>query len=174
MSGLPPRHSFAKSPQTDKIAFQRVEHRKPLLPLSQGFSSAPGTNRTSLGTLRHRLPSNLPLRAFAPFMVELFTSPAFLRSTRAWSSARLRLSPAEGSPQRHTLNERHKRDARTPWEDLRHTCRSPALSMTALRRPRRTASQSLSASPLFQERTRLSDRTLRLLSWNTEPEGLLQ
>jgi hypothetical protein len=148
MSGLPPRHSFAKSPEPDEIAFQRVEHRKPLLPLSQGFSSAPGTNMASLGTLRHRLPSNLPLSPRGPFMFELFTSPAFLRSTRAWSSARLRLSPAEGSPQRHTLNEPERSE---PHGRICGRGRSPALSMTALRRPRRTASQSLSASPLFQE-----------------------
>ena len=56
-------------------------------------------------TPRHRLPSNLPLSPCGPLMVELFTSPAFLRSTRAWSSARPWLSPARGSPQRHTLNE---------------------------------------------------------------------
>jgi len=59
----------------------------------------------SLGTSRHRLPSSLPLRAFAPFMVELFTAIGFANGPRAWSLARLRLSPVEGSPQRHTLNE---------------------------------------------------------------------
>ena len=103
MSGLPPRHSFTESSQKDDFAFHGVEHRKPPLPISQHFSSAPEANMALLGTFRHRLPSNLPLRACAPLMVELFTPPAFFRGTRAWSSARLRLSPGGGSPQRRTL-----------------------------------------------------------------------
>ena len=43
-----------------------------------------------------------PLRAFHGCAIY---ASRFYWSTRAWSSARFRLSPAEGSPHRHTLNE---------------------------------------------------------------------
>ena len=78
MSGLPPRHSIAILAQKDEIAFQRAEHRKSLLSLSQGFSSAPRANMRLLGTFRHRLLSSLPLSPCGPFMVELFTPPDLL------------------------------------------------------------------------------------------------
>jgi hypothetical protein len=132
MSGLPPRHSFAKSPQTGKIAFQRVEHRKPLLPLSQSCSSAPETNMAFLGTFRRRLPSNLPLRAYAPFMVELFTPPDLLKYPS------LVIGPAPTVTSRRLPTAAHVERGqwpRTPWEDLRSCDRSPALNMTALAWP---------------------------------------
>jgi hypothetical protein len=116
MSGLPPRHSLAIPPQSDEIAFQRVEHRKPLLPFSQGSSPAPEANMTLLGTLRHRLLSNLPLRAYAPFMVELFLPPDLLEYPS------LVIGPAPTVASRRIPTAAHverTQRARTPWEDSR-------------------------------------------------------
>jgi len=122
---------------------------------------------TLLGTFRHRLLSNLPLSPFRPFMVELFTPPDLLKYPS------LVIGPAPTVTSRRLPTAAHVRRthrARIPWEDLRSHDRSPALSMTALVTTRRPPAKVCLHRPSSK---RLSDRTRRLLVWNTKPVGLL-
>ena len=71
-----------------------------------------------LGTSRHRLPSNLPLSRYRPFMVELFTPPDLLEYPS------LVIGPAPTVTSRRLPTPAHvKRTtrARIPWVDLRHS-----------------------------------------------------
>ncbi len=173
MAGFPRRHSFTTPSQTDVFAFQEVEHRKPSLRISQGSSSAPGTNLAFLGTFRHRLPSSLPPSPCGPFMVELFTPPDLLEypslvigPTPTVTSRRL---PTPAHVKRTFLVSRErlpflpkicwlKRVARpapiekgpNPAGGFAANGCSPALSMTASAVAHWATDRSLSASPLLQ------------------------
>jgi hypothetical protein len=87
-----------------------------------------------LGTFRHRLLSSLPLSPCGPFMVELFTPPDLLEYPS------LVIGPASTVTSRRLPTAAHVRRtqrARIPWEDLRSSDRSPALSMTASARDKK-------------------------------------
>ena len=173
MSGLPPRHSFTRSSETDDIAFQEVEHRKASLPISQDFSSAPGTNMEFLGTFRHRLLSSLPVSPCGPFMVELFTppdlleypslvigpaptvtsrrlpTPAHVKRTFLVSPERLPFLPESCWLKRVARPAPIEKGPNPAGGFAANGC-SPALSMTASAVAHRATDRSLSASPLLQ------------------------
>ena len=69
-----------------------------------------------LGTSRHRLPSNLPLSPYGPFMVELFAPPDLLEYPSLVIGPALTVTsqrlPTAAHVERPTWT-------RTPWEDLR-------------------------------------------------------
>ena len=75
---------------------------------------------------RQRLPRHSPARAYAPFMVELFTAVGFANGPRTWSKVRLRLLPTWRLPTpAHVERTCPCGQARTPWADLRPCGRSP-------------------------------------------------
>jgi len=104
MCGLPPAIVSDSWRNHQDCPFRGSEHRSYPLPLDHRFSPLYGQTRAPKQRFRRRLPRRSPARAFAPFMVELFT-PLDLPGYPSPVRTRLRLSPAEGSPRRRTLNE---------------------------------------------------------------------
>lgn len=117
---------------------------------------------------RHRLPQNLPVSRFRPFMVELFVSARFFRGTRK-CLFRKRLSPSRLLPtparvERTFRSEPHGRI----WK---HFASAPSLNMTTLIG---NNIKDFPHRPRSGENVALSDRTLRLLVSHTRAEGLLE
>ena len=167
MGGLPSAIVSASWRERQNWPFRGSEYRSYPVPFDHCFSPLLGPAWAPKQRFRHRLPRHSPASPCGPFMVELFTAAGFSRSPRTWSKVRLRLSPAEGSPRRHTLNEPAFADRPEPHGRICGLTAAHRLcDMTA---PMPTH-RGLSASPPFRvpatgrrhgSKT-LSDRTLRL------------
>jgi hypothetical protein len=105
MCGLPPAIVSASWRDRQFWPFRGSEYRSYPLPFDHCVSPLLGPILAPKQRFRQRLPRHSPASPCGPFMVELFTAAGFSSGPRTWSKVRLRLSPAEGSPRRHTFNE---------------------------------------------------------------------
>ena len=104
MGGLPPAIVSASWPNGQNWLFRGSEYRSYPLPLDHRFSPLLGQIWAPKQRFRHRLPRHSPARAFAPFMVELFTAAGLTSGPRAWSTPGSGCHQPGGSPRRHTLS----------------------------------------------------------------------
>lgn len=101
---LPSRHSFRVHSWGRNSISEDRSKKHPLIRQQRVF------------TVWHRLSQNSPASDYSPFMVELFTAARFAGGPRL-NQNRFRLSPAESSPRRPTLNA-PECQGRTPWTGL--------------------------------------------------------
>lgn len=118
----------------------------------------------------HRLPCNSPVSDYSPFMVELFAAIGLADGPRS-DHSRLRSVARAQAP--HTGRVERTTRVRTPRVGFGAAlgCSPPTLSMTAL--VKNIQGLSASPTPRGENSKSLSDRTRRLLDWETKPVGLL-